>query len=49
MMATVVAILDTKGRELDYPRGRLREQDVDVNPVHAGTHEPQALPDWIRG
>jgi hypothetical protein len=46
-MATVVLVgtLDTKGREFDYLRDRLREQDVDVILVDAGAYEPQAQAD----
>ena len=41
-MATVVLLgtLDTKGREYDYLRDRLREQGVDVVLVDAGVFEP---------
>ena len=46
-MATVVLLgtLDTKGREYDYLRDRLREQGVDVLLVDAGVFEPQAEAD----
>ena len=46
-MATVVLLgtLDTKGRELDYLRVRLREQDVEVVLVDAGVFEPLAQAD----
>jgi uncharacterized protein (UPF0261 family) len=41
-MATVVLLgtLDTKGKEYDYLRARLREQGVDVVLVDAGVFEP---------
>jgi uncharacterized protein (UPF0261 family) len=41
-MATVVLLgtLDTKGKEYDYLRARLREQGVDVLLVDAGVFEP---------
>jgi uncharacterized protein (UPF0261 family) len=46
-MATVVLLgtLDTKGREFDYLRDRLREQGVDVELVDAGVFEPHAQAD----
>ena len=46
-MATVVLLgtLDTKGREYDYLRDRLREQGVDVVLVDAGVFEPLTKPD----
>src|SRR5262245_5097605 len=46
-MATVVLLgtLDTKGREYDYLRDRLREQGVDVVLVDAGVFEPLAQAD----
>jgi uncharacterized protein (UPF0261 family) len=46
-MATVVLLgtLDTKGREYDYLRDRLREQRVDVVLVDAGVFEPLAKAD----
>jgi uncharacterized protein (UPF0261 family) len=46
-MATVVLLgtLDTKGREFDYLRDRLREQGVDVVLVDAGVYEPLAEAD----
>ena len=46
-MATVVLLgtLDTKGKEYDYLRARLREQGVDVVLVDAGVFEPQAEAD----
>lgn len=46
-MATVVLLgtLDTKGREYDYLRDRLREQGVDVILVDAGVFEPLAQAD----
>ncbi len=46
-MATVVLLgtLDTKGKEYDYLRDRLREQDVDVLVVDAGVFEPLAKAD----
>jgi uncharacterized protein (UPF0261 family) len=46
-MATVVLLgtLDTKGIELDYLRGRLRELGVDVVLVDAGVFEPLAEAD----
>jgi uncharacterized protein (UPF0261 family) len=46
-MATVVLLgtLDTKGREYDYLRDRLREQDVDVILVDTGVFEPLAEAD----
>jgi uncharacterized protein (UPF0261 family) len=46
-MATVVLLgtLDTKGKELDYLRARLREQDVEVLLVDAGVFEPLAEAD----
>ncbi|HEY7692012.1 MAG TPA: Tm-1-like ATP-binding domain-containing protein [Gaiellaceae bacterium] len=46
-MATVVLLgtLDTKGREYDYLRARLREQGVDVILVDAGVFEPLAQAD----
>jgi uncharacterized protein (UPF0261 family) len=46
-MATVVLLgtLDTKGREFDYLRDRLREQGVDVLLVDAGVFDPQAQAD----
>src|SRR5581483_7859846 len=46
-MATVVLLgtLDTKGKELDYLRERLREQGVDVLLVDAGVFEPAAEAD----
>lgn len=46
-MATVVLLgtLDTKGREYDYLRDRLREQGVDVVLVDAGVFEPLAEAD----
>jgi uncharacterized protein (UPF0261 family) len=49
-MATVVLLgtLDTKGRELDYLRDRLREQDVDVLLVDAGVFEPLVQADVAR-
>src|SRR5436190_2411243 len=49
-MATVVLLgtLDTKGREYDYLRDRLREHGVDVVLVDAGVFEPQAEADVPR-
>jgi uncharacterized protein (UPF0261 family) len=46
-MATVVLLgtLDTKGKEYDYLRARLREQGVDVVLVDAGVFEPLAEAD----
>ncbi len=46
-MATVVLLgtLDTKGKEYDYLRSRLREQGVDVVLVDAGIFEPLAEAD----
>jgi uncharacterized protein (UPF0261 family) len=46
-MATVVLLgtLDTKGREYDYLRDRLREQGVEVVLVDAGVFEPLAKAD----
>ncbi len=46
-MTTVVLLgtLDTKGREFDYLRARLREQGVDVVMVDAGIFEPLAEAD----
>jgi uncharacterized protein (UPF0261 family) len=46
-MATVVLLgtLDTKGKEYDYLRTRLREQGVDVVLVDAGVFEPLAQAD----
>ena len=46
-MATVVLLgtLDTKGKEYDYLRDRLREQGVDVVLVDAGVFEPQVEAD----
>ena len=46
-MATVVLLgtLDTKGKEYDYLRDRLREQGVDVVLVDAGVFEPLAEAD----
>jgi uncharacterized protein (UPF0261 family) len=46
-VATVVLLgtLDTKGREYDYLRARLREQGVDVILVDAGVFEPLAQAD----
>ncbi|HWQ02269.1 MAG TPA: Tm-1-like ATP-binding domain-containing protein, partial [Gaiellaceae bacterium] len=46
-MATVVLLgtLDTKGKEYEYLRDRLREQGVDVLVVDAGVFEPQIEPD----
>jgi uncharacterized protein (UPF0261 family) len=46
-MATVVLLgtLDTKGREYDYLRARVREQGVDVILVDAGVFEPLAEAD----
>ena len=46
-MATVVLLgtLDTKGKEYDYLRDRLREQGVDVILVDAGVFEPLAEAD----
>jgi uncharacterized protein (UPF0261 family) len=46
-MPTVVLLgtLDTKGREYDYLRDRLREQGVDVVLVDAGVFEPLAKAD----
>jgi uncharacterized protein (UPF0261 family) len=46
-MATVVLLgtLDTKGREYDYLRDRLREQRVDIVLVDAGVFEPLAKAD----
>jgi uncharacterized protein (UPF0261 family) len=46
-MATVVLLgtLDTKGREYDYLRDRLREQGVDIVLVDAGVFEPLAKAD----
>src|SRR5262245_59479221 len=46
-MATVVLLgtLDTKGREYDYLRDRLREQGVDVLLVDAGVFEPLSQAD----
>jgi uncharacterized protein (UPF0261 family) len=46
-MATVVLLgtLDTKGREYEYLRARLREQGVEVLLVDAGVFEPLAEPD----
>jgi uncharacterized protein (UPF0261 family) len=46
-MATVVLLgtLDTKGKEFDYLRARLREQGVDVVLVDAGVFEPLAEAD----
>jgi uncharacterized protein (UPF0261 family) len=46
-VATVVLLgtLDTKGREFDYLRDRLREQGVDVVLVDAGVFEPLARAD----
>ncbi len=50
-MATVVLLgtLDTKGKELDYLRARLREQGVDVLLVDAGVFEPLAEADVTQG
>ena len=49
-MATVVLLgtLDTKGKEYDYLRDRLREHSVDVVLVDAGVFEPQASADVSR-
>jgi uncharacterized protein (UPF0261 family) len=49
-VATVVLLgtLDTKGKEYDYLRDRLREQGVDVVLVDAGVFEPQIQPDVPR-
>ena len=49
-MATVVLLgtLDTKGKEYDYLRDRLREQGVDVVLVDAGVFEPQVEADVSR-
>ena len=46
-MATVVLLgtLDTKGKEYDYLRARLREEGVDVVLVDAGVFEPLAQAD----
>ncbi len=46
-MATVVLLgtLDTKGKEYDYLRGRLRERGVEVVLVDAGVFEPLAQAD----
>jgi uncharacterized protein (UPF0261 family) len=46
-MATVVLLgtLDTKGKEYDYLRARVREQGVDVVLVDAGVFEPLAEAD----
>jgi uncharacterized protein (UPF0261 family) len=46
-MATVVLLgtLDTKGKEYEYLRDRLREQGVDVMVVDAGVFEPLAAAD----
>src|SRR6185503_5000361 len=46
-MATVVLLgtLDTKGREYDYLRARLREHGVDVVLVDVGVFEPLAEAD----
>ncbi len=46
-MTTVVLLgtLDTKGKEYDYLRDRLREQGVDVLLVDAGVFEPLATAD----
>src|SRR6476646_4673698 len=46
-MATVVLLgtLDTKGKEFDYLRARLRELGVDVVLVDAGVFEPLAEAD----
>ncbi len=46
-MATVVLVgtLDTKGKEYDYLRARVREQGVDVVLVDAGVFEPLAEAD----
>jgi uncharacterized protein (UPF0261 family) len=49
-VATVVLLgtLDTKGKEYDYLRDRLREQGVDVLLVDAGVFEPQIQADVPR-
>ena len=49
-MATVVLLgtLDTKGKEYDYLRDRLREEGVDVVLVDAGVFEPQVEADVSR-
>jgi uncharacterized protein (UPF0261 family) len=49
-VATVVLLgtLDTKGKEYDYLRDRLREHGVDVLLVDAGVFEPQAEADVPR-
>jgi uncharacterized protein (UPF0261 family) len=49
-VATVVLLgtLDTKGKEYDYLRNRLREQGVDVVLVDAGVFEPQIQADVPR-
>ncbi len=49
-MATVVLLgtLDTKGKEYEYLRDRLREHGVDVLLVDAGVFEPLAQPDVPR-
>src|SRR3954451_14027326 len=50
-MATVVLLgtLDTKGREYDYLRARLREHGVDVVLVDVGVFEPLAEADVANG
>jgi len=49
-MQTIVLVgtLDTKGREYEYLRERVREQGVDVLLVDAGVFEPQAEADVPR-
>jgi uncharacterized protein (UPF0261 family) len=44
----LVGTLDTKGKEYDYLRNRLREQGVDVLLVDAGVFEPQTEADVPR-
>ena len=49
-MATIVLLgtLDTKGKEYEYLRDRLREHGADVLLVDAGVFEPQVEPDVSR-
>lgn len=49
-MATIVLLgtLDTKGKEYEYLRDRLREFGADVLLVDAGVFEPQVAPDVSR-
>jgi uncharacterized protein (UPF0261 family) len=49
-VATVVLLgtLDTKGKEYEYLRDRLREHGVDVLLVDAGVFEPLAQADVLR-